>query len=90
MQVEDFSLIGISSIYVFNGLVLLMNCPHSTACIPDKVLWKLLIEEIMCSSSNKIRILVCLELSKQLTTLSILDHLINLSISTKDHRLLTW
>ena len=76
-QVEDFPLIWISSIHASNGLVSLTNLPHSTTRVPDKIPWKVLIEGIMCSSSNEIRILICLEPPKQSSVLGILNHLIN-------------
>src|SRR6266702_3927946 len=84
-QVECLSSSGRDGIHESNGLVSLTNLPYSTLSVPDKPLGKLLIEIVMCSSSNEVRILICLEPAKQLSVLGVIEHLLQVGFSTKDN-----
>ena len=89
-QVECLSSSGRNGIHAPNNLVSLMDCPHSTLLVPHKSLGKVLVEMVMCSSSDQIRVLICLEPSKQLSILDIIDHIWQMGLSTKDNILLSW
>ena len=90
IQVECLFSSGRNGIHAPNGLVSLMDCPHSTLLVPHKSLGKVLVEMVMCSSSDQIRVLIFLEPSKQLSILGIINHLWQVGLSMKDDILLTW
>ena len=87
-QIENLTSRRRAGVHASNCLVSLTNSPNSTPVIPNKVLWKLLVEMVVCSSSNKIRILIGLEPTQQLSVLDIVYHLLQWSSSTKDNVLL--
>ena len=87
IQVECLFSSGRNGIHASNGLVSLTNCPHSMLLVPHKSLGKVL---VMCSSSDQIKVLICLEPSKQLSILDIIDHIWQVGLSMKDDILLTW
>ena len=76
MKIESFTSRDRDRIHATNGLVSLTNLPYSSALVSDKVLWKLMVKVVVCTSSNEIRILISLEPTQQLSVLDIVDHIL--------------
>lgn len=63
-QIKCFTSRDRNRVHASNGLISLSDRPNSSALVPNKLLGKILIEMIVSSSFNKVRILIGFEPSK--------------------------
>jgi hypothetical protein len=88
-QIKCFTTRDRNRAHVSNGLVSLMNRPNSSYLVPNEILGEILIEMIVSSSFDKLRILIGFEPSKQLSVLDIVEYILNFLFGLENHRLMT-